>query len=61
MTNKLWFIIYLIISMILTIASSIYTIWLRKNKKINYFQTIIFFMYILFGIVIPITFILLHI
>lgn len=56
-----WFIIYLIISVIITIISSIYTIWLRKKKEINFSQTIIFFMYVLFGIVIPITFLLLHI
>lgn len=56
-----WFIIYLIISVIITIISSIYTIWLRKKKEINFSQTIIFFVYVLFGIVIPITFLLLHI
>ena len=61
MANKIGFIIYLTISLIITIILSIYTIWLSKKKEINYFQTIIFFMYILFGIIIPTTFILLHI
>lgn len=61
MTNKLWFIIYLIVSIIITIIASIYTIWLRKNKEINDFKTIIFFMYVIFGIIIPTTFLLLHI
>lgn len=61
MNNKIWFIIYLIISIIITIIVSIYTIWLRKNKKINDFQIIIFFMYIVFGIIIPTTFLLSHI
>ena len=60
MNTKIWFIIYLIISIIITIIASIYTIWLRKNKKINDFQIIIFFMYIIFGIIIPTTFLLLH-
>lgn len=61
MTNKIGFIIYLIISIIITIISSVYTIWLRKKKEINFSQTIIFFVYVLFGIVIPTTFLLLHI
>lgn len=61
MTNRIWFIIYLIISIIITIIASIYTIWLRKNKEINDFKTIIFFMYVIFGIIIPTTFLLLHI
>lgn len=61
MTNRIWFILYLIISIIITIIASIYTIWLRKNKEINDFKTIIFFMYIIFGIIIPTTFLLLHI
>ena len=61
MTNRIWFILYLIISIIITIIASIYTIWLRKNKEINDFKTIIFFMYVIFGIIIPTTFLLLHI
>lgn len=61
MTNKICFIIYLIISIIITIIASIYTIWLRKKKEINFSQTIIFFMYVIFGIIIPTTFLLLHI
>lgn len=61
MTNRIWFIIYLIISIIITIMASIYTIWLRKNKEINDFKIIIFFMYVIFGIIIPTTFLLLHI
>lgn len=61
MTNKIGFIIYLITSIIITIIISIYTIWRIKKKEINFSQAIIFFVYVLFGIVIPTTFILLRI
>lgn len=61
MNNKIGFIIYLITSIIITIIISIYTIWRIKKKEINFSQAIIFFVYVLFGIVIPTTFILLHI
>lgn len=57
MNNKIGFIIYLITSIIITIIISIYTIWRIKKKEINFSQAIIFFVYVLFGIVIPTTFI----